>query len=302
MCAERSILQKIFELKKKRNAIILAHNYQRREVQDIADFVADSLELARFASKSAAEVVVLCGVRFMAETTKVLCMEKCVIMPDLDAACPLADTINEEALLKLKEAHKDAVVVCYVNSSVGIKALSDYCCTSRNAVDVVRSIEEEKKIIFVPDKYLGGWIKEKTGREMILWDGYCPVHMHITKESVEEAKKNAPSAKIMVHPECRPEVREMADKVCGTGGMLEYAKDGDEFIVGTEVSMIERLKRDYPKKCFYPASSDAICPNMKLITLEKILWALEDLSFSIEIEKNIAEKARSSILKMLSIS
>jgi quinolinate synthase len=299
--SKRTLIEKIIKLKCRMNAIILAHNYQPKDVQDIADFVADSLELARFAQRSKAEVIILCGVRFMAETAKVLCMEKCVILPDAEAACPLADMITEEDLRKLKREHEDAVIVCYVNSPVEVKALSHYCCTSRNAVNVVNAVPKERQIIFVPDKYLGDWVAKRTGRNLILWDGYCPTHMRIIKESVQEAKMRHPSAKVMVHPECRPEVRKMADKVCGTGGMLEYAKEGKEFIVGTEVGMIERLKREYPKKCFYPASLDAICPNMKLVNLEKILWALEDLNSNVKIQEDVAERARESIEKMLSI-
>lgn len=298
-----SIQEKIKELCKKKNAIILAHNYQLGEVQDIADSLGDSLDLSIKAKETNADIVVFCGVHFMAETAKILSPEKMVLMPDINAGCPLADMISVPELKSLKEEHPDAIVVSYVNTSSEIKAESDYCCTSRNGIDVINSIPKDKRIIFTPDKWLGDYISRKTGRDLILWNGFCPTHLKIIKNGILKLKEKHPGAELIIHPECTRDVVLVSDFVYGTGGMIKRVKESNakEFIIGTENGIIHRLKKENPAKVFYPASELAICPNMKLTTLEKVLWSLEDEKYKIEIEKEIMDKARTSIERMLEI-
>ncbi len=298
-----TIEDKIRELKERRNAVILAHNYQRPEVQDIADVVGDSLELARKAAKSKADVIVLCGVYFMAETAAILCPDKTVLIPDANAGCPLANMLTPRELQEMKLRHPRAKVVTYVNSSAEIKAASDVCCTSSNAVDVVRSIPWEDEIIFVPDMSLGSYVEEKTRRELILWRGYCPTHHRILPEDIERRKSEYPGALVAVHPECTPAVREAADFVGSTSGILRYCREkkASTFIIGTEIGILHRLKKENPSKEFVAASLLADCPNMKLTTLEKILWSLEDMVHRVEVPEETSRKARRSIERMLEI-
>jgi len=295
--------KKINELKKKRNAVILAHNYQLPEVQDVADFHGDSLELSRMAAKTDAKVIVFCGVHFMAETASILCPQKLVIMPDLFASCPMANMMTRDQLKKLKKEHPKAAVVGYVNTSAEAKAELDICCTSTNAVAVVNALKDKEEIIFVPDKYLADYVEKTTGKKLIKWNGYCPTHVKILPEDIKKEKKFHPRAKVMVHPECLPAVVAMADAVLSTSKMCKFAKETEakEFIVGTEVGLIYRLKQDNPTKEFYPASERAVCPNMKRTTQEKILWALEELKEEVRVPDEIRTRARIAIDKMLEI-
>lgn len=296
-------LDNIIKLKTKKNAIILAHNYQIGEVQDIADFVGDSLQLSIEASKAQGKIIVFCGVHFMAETAKILSPAKKVLLPDKNSGCPMADMLSATQLKKLRNEHPDAVVVCYVNSTAEVKALSDICCTSSNAVNVVKSIPKNKEIIFIPDKYLGSYVQSQTGRKLILWNGYCPTHVMINVKEIIQLKKEHLDAVVIVHPECTPDVISIADKVASTGGMLKYIKNSKKkkFIIGTEIGILHRLKKENPAKTFYTATSKAICPNMKLINLEKVLWSLEDERYEIKVPEEIIQKARSAINRMIAI-
>ncbi|MCM8819604.1 MAG: quinolinate synthase NadA [Candidatus Omnitrophica bacterium] len=299
-----SLVKKISELKKDRNAIILVHNYQPPEVQDIADFLGDSLELSIKAAQTDAKVIVFCGVHFMAETASILCPDKTVLMPDINAGCPMANMIDAKQLKKLKIEHPEAIVVAYVNTTAEVKAESDICCTSSNAIKVVQSQDKDKEIIFVPDKYLGQYVTYMTQREMIYWEGYCPVHVKILAEDIVKLKKEHPDAEVIVHPECTPQVIKLADRVLSTGGMCRYAKEttAKKIIVGTEIGIIYRLQKENPDKKFYPASELAICPNMKLGSLEKVLWVLEELKNEVKVPKEIQVKAIKPIKRMLSIT
>jgi len=294
---------KIIELKKKRNAVILAHNYQLPEVQDVADFRGDSLELSRQAARAEAGVIVFCGVHFMAETASILCPDKLIIVPDINAGCPMANMITAEDLRKLKEEHPKAVVIGYVNTSAEVKAELDYCCTSTNAVAVVNALKDREEIIFVPDKYLADYASKNTGRKLISWGGFCSTHIKILPEDIRRERKFHPFAKVMVHPECLPQVVAMADAVLSTSQMSKYAKEAEakEFIVGTEVGLIYRLKKDNPGKEFYPASERAVCPNMKRTTQEKILWALEEMKEEVRVSDDIRRRAKLAIDRMLEI-
>jgi len=297
------LVKKIQELKKKRNAIFLVHNYQPGEIQEIADHLGDSLGLSRIASQSDADVIVFCGVRFMAETASILCPDKTVLMPDINAGCPMAEMITVDALLALKKEHPEAVVLSYVNTSAEVKAESDICCTSGNAINVVNSLKDAKEIIFVPDKYLAHYVSTKTDKKIIFWNGYCPSHVKILPEHVLRQKKAHPEAKVIVHPECMQSVIQLADEAFSTAGMCKYAKESDasEIIVGTEVGMLYRLRKDNPQKKFYPASEQAVCPNMKLTTLEKVLWSLEDMKYEIKVPEDIRVRAKRAVDKMVSL-
>jgi len=299
---DAELIEEISALKKRRNAVILAHNYQLGEVQDIADFVGDSLELSQRAAQTDADVIVFCGVQFMAETASILCPEKVVLLPDVNAGCLLANTITAEQLRAKKKEHPQAVVVCYVNSPAEVKAESDICCTSANAVEVVESLDA-REILFVPDQYLGHYVSARTGKKMILWPGFCPTHVRIKPGRIRELKGEYPQAKVVVHPECLPEVIALADKVLGTGGMCKYAQRDEvkEMIVGTELGIIHRLRKENPGKSFIPASEQAICPDMKLITLEKVLWSLEEMSPEVKVPEGIRLRAKAAVDKMLKI-
>ena len=300
---DKILVGKIKELKKKHNAIILAHNYQLPEVQDIADFRGDSLELSRIAAKTEAKVIVFCGVYFMAETASILSPDKLVIMPDVSAECPMANMMNADDLRKLKQEHPGAVAIGYVNTSAAVKAELDYCCTSSNAVAVVNALKDEKEIIFIPDKYLADYVSKKTGRKLISWHGFCPTHVKILPEDLKREKKFHPQAKVLVHPECLPQVVALADAVLSTSQMAKYAKEdpAKEFIIGTESGLLYRLKQDNPDKEFYAASERAVCPNMKRTTQEKVLWALEELKEEVRVSDGIRKKARLAIERMLKI-
>jgi len=302
MANNTELTEKILVLKQQKNAIILVHNYQRGEVQDIADFTGDSLELSRNAAKTDAEVIVFCGVHFMAETAAILCPEKTVLLPDIESGCPMADMITSEKLVEKKKELPAATVVCYVNSSADVKAESDICCTSANAVRVVESVDTGE-VLFVPDQYLGHYASTQTGRKIHLWPGYCPTHVMITPEDIMGRKEEHPQAKAVVHPECRPEVIEVADEVLSTGGMIRYARENQakEIIIGTETGIIHRLKKENPGKTFIPATEKAICPDMKRITVEKVLWALQDMKHPVTVPEDIRLRAKSAVDRMLAI-
>ena len=299
---DAGLVEKILALKKKRNAVILVHNYQLGEVQDIADFLGDSLELSQKAAKTSAAVIVFCGVHFMAETASILCPDKVVLLPEINAGCPMANMITAERLRAKKEEHPQAVVVCYINSSAEVKAESDICCTSANAVEVVESLDTGE-ILFVPDQYLGDYVSARTGKKMILWPGFCPTHVRIKPERIKDLKREYPQAKVVVHPECKPEVTALADEVLSTSGICRYAKRDEvrEMVVGTEMGIIHRLKKENPGKRFIPISEQAICPNMKLITLEKVLWSLEEMSPEVKVSEEIRLRAKAAVDKMLEI-
>jgi len=299
----KNLEDRIKELKKKRNAIILVHNYQLPEVQDVADFRGDSLELSRIAAKTDAKVIIFCGVHFMAETASILSPDKKVIMPDITSGCPMANMITAADLRQLKEKHPKAAAVGYVNTSAEVKAELDVCCTSTNAVAVVNALKGKEEIIFVPDKYLADFVEKKTGKKLIKWNGFCPTHVKILPEDIKRERKFHPFAKVMVHPECLPQVVAMADAVLSTSQMCKFAKETEakEIIIGTEVGLIYRLKKDNPSKEFYPATEAAVCPNMKRTTQEKILWALEELKEEVKVSEEIRSRAKKAIDKMLEI-
>jgi quinolinate synthase len=295
-------IDKIMTLKSRRNAIILSHNYELGEVQDIADFVGDSLELSQKAAKTDADVIIFCGVHFMAETASILCPDKKVLLPDLNAGCPMANMITAPQLIAKKKELPGAAVVCYVNSSAEVKAESDVCCTSANAVKVVQSIDKEQ-ILFVPDQYLGHYVSTKVNKTMTFWPGYCPTHARIRPEDILRLRSHHPAAKVIIHPECRPDAIALADEVLSTGGMLRFVKatSSQVIIVGTELGIIHRLRKENPSKIFIPVSEQVICPRMKLITLDKILCSLEEMSPEIKVPETTRLKAKSAVDKMLEI-
>ena len=302
--SDSALADKILDLKRTRNAVILAHNYQLGEVQDMADFVGDSLELSQKAAKTDAEVIVFCGVHFMAETAAIICPEKTVLLPELHAGCPMANMITPQALREKKAEHPGATVVCYVNTTAAVKAESDICCTSANAVKVVQKLGDVGEIIFVPDQYLGSWVSEQTGKQMVLWPGYCPTHARILAQDIERRKAEHPAAKVLVHPECRPEAKKLADAVLSTGGMIRFARETDasEMIIGTEIGIIHRLQKDNPEKKFFAVSEQAVCPRMKLITLDTILWSLQNMTHVIKVPEAVRLKARRAVDRMLEIA
>ena len=298
---DKETASKIKELKKRNNILILAHNYQIPEVQDIADFLGDSLDLAMKATKTDAENIIFCGVDFMAESAQILNPDKTVIIPDIEAECPMANMVDINDLKKLKNTHL-AEVVAYINTTAETKTLTDICCTSANGTKVVKSISS-KKVIFIPDKNLGMYIKRFVkDKEMIIWPGICPTHHRIRKEEIQKLKEKHPDVEILVHPECRPEVIDIADHAFSTNGMVNYSKNSDtkEFIIGTEKELCYRLKKENPDKTFFPIKT-AICPNMKKITLEKVLNSLETLEPKIEISDEIMKKAIKPLQRMMEI-
>ncbi len=295
------LTEQIERLKHDRNAIILAHNYQLPEVQDTADYVGDSLGLSRTAAASDAEVIVFCGVRFMAETAAILCPGKTILIPEPEAGCPMVDMAPVDEVRKLKQRYPDAVVLSYVNSSAAVKAESDCCCTSSNAVAVVASIDPSRRIIFIPDRYLGSYVADVTGRDLVLYEGYCPTHARILAEDIVRLKAAHPAAEVMVHPECPPDVVERGDCALSTGGMLAWARESAarEFIVCTELGLVYRLRREHPDKQFYPVSEAAVCPNMKKIDREKILRSLEDMVWKVRVPAAVARRARRAVESMV---
>ncbi len=298
-----SMQAEIRALAKARDVVILAHNYQRPEVQDIADMTGDSLGLSRQASVTEAKKILFCGVHFMAETAAMLSPDRPVILPDLGAGCPMADMVDEEGLLAQKAEHPEAAVVSYVNTTAAVKALSDICCTSSNAVEVLESVPKDREIIFTPDKNLGTWAANKAGREVILWPGFCPTHVWIKVSHVQAARAAHPGAKVVVHPECDPEVSAIADAVESTSGMVRFCQEDEatEYLIGTEVGMIHRLSKDCPGKVFYPVTDIAVCRNMKLITLEKVLDSLRRGGPVVTVPTEVRDKALRAVQRMIEV-
>jgi quinolinate synthase len=299
---KREIIDEIERLKDERRAVIIAHNYQIPDVQDIADFVGDSLQLSREAAKLDCDVIVFCGVHFMAETAAVLAPDKTVLIPDIHAGCPMADMITAEELRHWKGEYSGKKVVCYVNTSAEVKAECDICCTSSNALKVVESIEDDT-ILFAPDKNLAAYAARFTDKKVIPWDGYCYVHHNFRARHVQDKRKIFPEAEVWVHPECRPEVIDLADKVLSTGKMVKEAQVTEKrhVILGTEEGIIHRLNKLNPETQFIPVKDHAICSNMKKINLPKVLRSLKEMKFKVEVPEDIRLRAKGAIEKMISI-
>ena len=299
---QADLIKRIKELKLKRKAVILSHYYSRPEVQDIADFVGDSLALSQEAVRQDADVIVFCGVHFMGESAAILSPKKTVLLPEIDATCPMADMVDVEGLKRLKEKYPDALVVSYVNSSAAIKAESYICCTSANAVEVVNSLDAEE-VIFVPDKNLAAYVAARTDKKIIPWEGHCPSHHQILKEDVLKMKEKHPLAKFIAHPECRPEVLELADRVASTRGMITYAKSSPakEFIIGTECGLIHGLLKAAPEKKYYCVSEFACCPSMKMVNLEKVLASLEKMQYVVTVPEEVQTRAKEALDRMLAV-
>jgi len=313
------IEEEIRRLKKQKNAVILAHNYQLPEIQDIADFTGDSLSLSQEAAKTQADMIVFCGVHFMAETASIISPDKKVLIPDEKAGCSLADTINAEQLKKWKEENPGAVVVSYVNTTAEVKALSDYCCTSANAVQIVNSIPQEKEILFLPDMFLGAYAAKVTGRKIHIWPGECHVHAGMRKQDLDKMQASHPDAEMIIHPECGCTTNLMYQaengspkngnghghvKFLSTGGMIKHVKESPskEFIIATETGMLYPLRKDNPEKVFYPARENAVCKYMKMITLPKVLRSLEEDIYEVKVPLHTALKAKKSIDRMLEVT
>jgi len=298
-----AVQAEIRRLAREKGAVILAHNYQRPEVQDVADIVGDSLGLSRQAAASDARMIVFCGVHFMAETAAILSPDRPVILPDLNAGCPMANMVDVQGLRTLKAVHPGAIVVSYVNTTAAVKAISDICCTSANAVEIVKSIPADREIIFTPDQNLGSWAAKKAGREMILWPGFCPTHELIDEYDVAAAREAHPRAKLVVHPECVPEVVELADAVESTSGMIRFCcnDSAEEYLIGTELGMLYRLSKDCPGKRYYPVSELSLCPNMKLTTLDKVLAALQNEGPVVTVDADTRQKALQAVQRMIEV-
>ncbi|RJQ20595.1 MAG: quinolinate synthase [Nitrospiraceae bacterium] len=324
---DKKILQeKILDLKEKRKALILAHNYQREEVQDIADYTGDSLELSRIAASIECEVIVFCGVNFMAESASILSPDKTVVLPEITACCPMADMVTvsgprhlktqfpgyqytggykypaDFTLKDIKKLHPGVPVVAYVNTTAEVKAESDICCTSANGVKIVESLGTDK-VICIPDRNLSAWIAKNTGTEVIAWDGFCHVHDRVTTDDVAGARKEHPGAVLLAHPECRIEVCEIADHVTSTSGMLRFAASSDakEFIIGTETGLLYKLRKDNPDKIFHPLRKDMVCPNMKKTTLNSVFNALDTMTYKIKVPEEIRAPAKMALDRMLAV-
>jgi len=297
------LAEKISRLKKERNAIILAHNYQRGEVQEIADYVGDSLELSREAAKTHAKVIVFCGVYFMAESASILNPEKTVLLPVLEAGCPLADMLSAPQLAEWKGQYPGRPVVTYINSIAAVKAESDICCTSSNAVEIVNSRESDE-ILFGPDMNLGAYVQSKTRKSLILWRGYCATHAWVREEEIVKAKREHPRAEVIAHPECSAEVLRHADHVCSTSGMFSVAKKSParEFIIVTEAGILHRLKKENPGKAFHLASPRLFCPNMKLTTLASVVQVLDTMEHKVQVDEEIRQRAARALERMLEAS
>lgn len=298
-----NLTDEIRDLKGRRHATILAHNYVNGEVQDVADFVGDSLELSLKAKEVRAPVIVFCGVSFMAETAKILSPDSIVLHPDRNAGCPMADMADAQDVSAYRAAHPGTLLVAYVNTTAAVKAEVDLCCTSANAARIIRGIPADRKIMFLPDRNLGANIARELGREMELWPGFCPTHNRILPENVLKAKTEHPDALLLVHPECTPAVVNLADHALSTGGMLRFVRESKykQFLIGTECGIVHRMKKENPDKDFILIDPVPRCPNMKKITLENILWALQDMEPSVELDPALIEKARVPIEKMLAI-
>jgi quinolinate synthase len=315
--SREALVERIERRKRELNAVVLGHNYQRGDIQDVSDYVGDSLGLSQEAAITAADVIVFCGVHFMAETAKILSPEKKVLMPDLRAGCPMADFVTASALKRLKAQYPEAAVVAYVNSTAEVKAESDICCTSSNAVQVAESIDRNRPIIFVPDRNLAKYVAEKTGRafrsassaertgdagEIIAWDGYCYVHDDLVIEELNAAKQAHPDAKVVIHPEARRDLLERADFVVSTSAMAQLAQQYDTLIIGTERGLIDRLHQLYPEKTIIPLSRAAVCGNMKVNTLAKLAWCLDNEQHEIVLDETVRERAEVSLRRMLGIA
>ncbi|MBN2830000.1 MAG: quinolinate synthase NadA [Candidatus Cloacimonetes bacterium] len=295
--------ERILKLKKEKDAIILAHSYQTLDIQQIADFTGDSLQLSIQAAETDKDLIIFCGVRFMAETAKILKPDAKVVLPVEDAGCPMADMITAQELRDFKAEHPGAVVVCYVNSTAEVKAESDICCTSSNAVTILKSIPAEKEILFVPDQNLGKWAAAQCGRDVIVWDGYCLVHhFGIKPERIIKMREKYPEHKIVVHPECTPAVTALADKVASTAGMVKFTEENEKVIIGTEVGLFEQLKSRFPEKDIVVLAPDAICRNMKKTKLIDVWNALSDEMPEIILDDEVIEKSRASVEKMMELS
>ncbi len=293
-------IEKINELRREAQAIILAHNYQRPEIQNIADYTGDSLGLSQKATETEAETIVFCGVQFMAETAHILNPEKTVLIPDPSAGCPMADMVTAEGLLALKAEHPGIPVVCYVNSPAAVKAVSDICCTSSNAVSIVENLPGDE-VIFVPDENLGQYVAGRTGKKVILWPGYCPTHRRIKPETVSRLKSEVPGAVFMAHPECDDAVLALADHICSTSGMFSFARETEatDIIVGSERGMLHRLQLENPGKTFIEPGDDIICPNMKLTTLKKLYLSLLERRTAVTLPEDIRLRALAATERMV---
>ena len=317
--SREQLTERIRSRKRALNAVILGHNYQRGEIQDVSDFVGDSLGLSQEAASTTADTIVFCGVHFMAETAKILSPQKTVLMPDLKAGCPMADFVSGPSLRQLKARMPAAVVVAYVNSTADVKAESDICCTSSNAVQVVESIDRDRPILFVPDRNLAKYVAERTGRalrsassrpedytgdpgEIIAWDGYCYVHDDLVLDELADAKRRHPRAKVVIHPEARPDLLAQADFITSTSGMADLARDHDELIIGTERGLIDRLHQIYPDKTLIPLSRAAICGNMKVNTLAKLAWCLDTEQYEVVLDETTRRRAERALRRMLELS
>jgi quinolinate synthase len=294
---------RIVRQKARLNAVILGHNYQRVEIQEVSDYLGDSLGLSQEAADTDAEVIVFCGVHFMAETAKILSPTKTVLMPDLRAGCPMADFVTGPALRRLKAKHPTAAVVAYVNSTAEVKAESDICCTSSNAVKVVQSIPADQPIIFVPDRNLARYVEERTGRDNILaWEGYCYVHDDMVLEELDRARQAHPNALVVVHPEARQDLLDEADVITSTSGMVDLAEKHDAVIFGTERGLVDRMRQRFPGKTFVPLSGAAVCGNMKLNTLSKLAWCLDHRKHEVVLDEDVRRRAEAALRRMLDLS
>ncbi len=306
------IAQEIERLKKEKNAVILAHNYQIGEIQEIADFTGDSLGLSQAAARTQADIIVFCGVHFMAETASIICPDKEVLIPDLEAGCSLASTINVDDLRNWKKQHPDSVVVSYINTTADVKAESDYCCTSTNAVKVVSSIPEDKEILFLPDMFLGAYVSKVTGRRLHIWPGECHVHAGIRPKQIAKMRETHPEAEVLIHPECgcvtscmyyvvNGSIDERNTHILSTEGMVRHVRSSraSEFIVATETGILHKMRKENPNKIFYPASEEAVCRYMKMITLEKVLTSLKENVYRVKVPEGVALRAKRAIERML---
>lgn len=301
---KEKLKKRILELKKERNAVIIVHNYQRDEVQEIADISGDSLALSKAAIRTDGDVIVFCGVHFMAETASILNPEKIVLLPVKEAGCPMADMITVDMLKKKRQEYPEAAVVCYVNTAAAIKAESDICCTSSNAVDIVNSLKE-KQVLFIPDKNLARYVQTQLpGKEIICWEGFCPTHIRVHEDQIKSAKEAHPNAEFIAHPECEPPVLKMADYVTSTSGMITYVgkSKAKEFIIGTEYGLLFRLRQQFPDKKFLVPTEGLLCANMKLTTLGWVAHSLEFMKYAVKVPEDIRMRAKKTLDKMLAIS
>ncbi len=300
----KNIIEKIKKLKEEKNAIVLAHSYQNIEVDEVADFVGDSLYLSQMAKNTNADIIVFAGVYFMAQTAKIISPDKKVLLPNLHAGCLMADMINHEQMVRFKKDYPDTPVVCYINSTAEVKAECDICCTSSNALEIVKSLNTNR-VLFIPDANLGKWVeKQLSNVEVITYDGNCPVHNNIKIEDITEARKKYPNARILIHPECKPEVSELGDYVGSTSGIIDYVKKSKDkqFVIVTEKGVADRLKRDYPEKEFILIKDNMLCESMKLTTLEEILYSLENEVNEITLDEKVRRLSSNCIEKMLKVS